>query len=400
MSGDARGDGGQATGETVGREPTAVDPQTPLYKREPVIIGLTAVFVLVFQFAFSNAPIIGGYDSLATLILIWGIFAMGYDLLHGYTGLLSFGHAAFWGMGGLVAGMLVEHLGVDFPLVLVAAGLVVGVLTAWVIGWLSLRRGGIYFAILTLAFGQMIYFTMLGPMQVFTGGDDGLRVAIGDLFGFIPLEAGVPLLTPLGVVGSWMYMLAAVITVVTVAFAYRVLNSPYGMVFVAIKENEQRAEFIGLNVWRYKLMAFILSGGIAGLAGGLHTVDVSAANSASLYWVVSGDVVVMSILGGVGTLFGGIVGAAIYLYFKFVMVSFIGPLWHLVLGAMFVAVIVLFPNGIWGGVRFVALAVRDPAEARAITTAKFVGFYRWLRGWLTWLVTLPGRLVRYAGGGA
>jgi hypothetical protein len=146
-------------------------------------------------------------------------------------------------------------------------------------------------------------------------------------------------------------------------------------------------------------MAFILSGGIAGLAGGLHTVNTSAANPASLYWVVSGDVVVMSILGGVGTLFGGIVGAAIYLYFKFVLVSFIGGLWHLVLGVVFVTIIVLFPNGVWGGVRFVALAVRDPTEARAIAGAKFVGFYHWLRGWLTWFVTLPSRAIRYATGG-
>jgi branched-chain amino acid transport system permease protein len=323
------------------------------------IIGLTALAVLLFPFLFAEAPVISdiiqGYAGLTTLILIWGIFAMGYDLLHGFTGLLSFGHAAFWGAGGMAAGLLVEYAGMNLPLVLVVVGTIVGVLLAWLIGFLSLRRGGIYFAILTLAFGQMIYFTIFGPAGPITGGEDGLLLTIGDLFGVIPLNAGVPVLTPLGFIPSWLYLIVGIFVVISVAVAYRVLNSPYGLIFKAIRENEQRAEFVGLNVWRYKLMAFILSGAFAGFAGALHTIYNGAASASAFYWIVSGDVVIMSILGGVGTLFGAFLGAGVYLYMSNILETFVGTLWHVMLGLLFVVVVWLFPGGIWGGIR----ALRD-----------------------------------------
>ncbi|WP_435195326.1 branched-chain amino acid ABC transporter permease [Natronomonas sp. EA1] len=318
------------------------------------IVGVTFLAVLLFPYLFAEAPVISdllqGYAGLTTLILIWGIFVMGYDLLHGYTGLLSFGHAAFWGTGGIVAGLLIEYAGIDFPIVLIVAGVVVSLLVAWLIGFLSLRRGGIYFAILTLAFGQMLYFTIFGPLGPITGGEDGLLLEIGGLFGAIPLDAGLPVLTPLGIIPSWLYLLVALITVLSVFVAYRILQSPYGLVFKAIRENEERAEFVGLNVWRYKLMAFILSGGFAGLAGALHTIYAGSASASGFYWIVSGDVVIMSILGGVGTLFGGFLGAGVYLYMSNILITFVGDLWHLLLGVLFVVVVWSFPGGIWGGI--------------------------------------------------
>ncbi|KAB7515815.1 branched-chain amino acid ABC transporter permease [Halosegnis rubeus] len=332
-----------------------MSPRVP--RDELRVLGLTALAVLAFPYLFAEAPVVSdvlnGYAGLATPILIWGIFVMGYDLLHGYTGLLSFGHAAFWGAGGMTVGALIHHAEFSFPLVAVALAVVVGILLAALIGYLSLRRGGIYFAILTLAFGQMIYYTMLGPAGQLTNGEDGLILDASSLFGVIPLDAGLPVLTPLGIIPSWLYAVTGVLTLVSVAVAYRILQSPYGLVFKAIRENEQRASFVGLNVWRYKLAAFVASGAFAGLAGGLHALQAGNASASPFYWIVSGDVVIMSILGGVGTLFGGFIGAGIYLYMDNVAssIGLIGDRWHLLLGVLFVVIVWLFPDGVWGGLR-------------------------------------------------
>lgn len=351
---------------------------------ERAVVGITAVAVLLFPYLFAEAPVLSdvlrGYHGLTTLILIWGIFAMGYDLLHGYTGLLSFGHAAFWGGGAYAAGVFAVHVS-GSPIAMILAGTTFAVLLAWVLGFLSLRRGGIYFAILTLAFGQMLFYMALQPLSDITGGDNGLGIGgttIEPLLGFIPLDAGVPVITMF--VSRWMYMLIGIAMVLTVAFAYRVLNSPYGMVFRAIRENEQRAEFVGLNVWRYKLMAFVLSGAIAGLAGSLFAIQQARVPVESLFWTTSGEVVIMSVIGGVGSLFGGPIGAALYLYVAnivqgmtevvlFVQIDKLIPgaqavvlpewaspaeYWHLILGLLFVLVVVFIPRGgIWGGLKTV-----------------------------------------------
>ncbi|WP_435360737.1 branched-chain amino acid ABC transporter permease [Haloarchaeobius sp. DFWS5] len=372
---DGRTDTGDATGAERRREESeesGFGGYTTVLGDEGAVILFTLVGVLVFPYLFAGAPVISdvlsGYYGLTTLILIWGIFTMGFDLLHGYTGLLSFGHAAFWGTGSMVAGLLIEYAGIDFPLVVVLVGLLATVFVAWIIGYLSLRRGGIYFAILTLAFGQMLYFTMFGPLGTYTGGEDGLLLEVGGLAGVIPLDAGVPILTPLGLVGSWLYFVVALITVVSVAVAHRILKSPYGLVFRAIRENEQRAEFVGLNVWRYKLAAFVLSGAFAGLAGGLFTVYKGTTSAETFYWLVSGEVVIMSILGGVGTLFGAFFGAGIYLYMSNVLNSTLGSTWHLLLGLMFVIVVWLFPGGLWGGIQRVRTLVSGGDDSGPVRT--------------------------------
>jgi branched-chain amino acid transport system permease protein len=320
------------------------------------VVAGTAVILALFPFVFARMPVVSdllqGYQSLATLILIWGIFALGFDLLLGYTGLLSFGHAAFWGSAAYAAGLFSQHV-TGSPILMVVAGTAFAVLLAWILGFLSLRRGGIYFAILTLAFAQMMFYMSSSPLAFLSGGENGFTgVETGELFGSFALESDLPAV--LGtLMGTWLYGFVAVATLLCVALGYRILNSPYGMVFRAIRENEQRAEFVGLNVWRYRLMSFILSGLFAGIAGSLFVIHGSYVPLASLYWTTSGEVVIMTVLGGTGSLFGPIVGAGIYLYVENIVsgghpVDFIAPFWHLILGLVFVVTIWVFPEGIWG----------------------------------------------------
>ena len=328
------------------------------------------------------------YNSLITLTVVWAIFAIGYDLLLGFTGLLSFGHAMFWGTAAYAAGIFSAEVS-GSPIAMLVVGTLTAVVVAWVIGWISLRRGGIYFAILTLAFGQMTYYIFLSPMSNITGGENGFNdVDLGLLFGIIDLGDPVPLI-PDAFVASWMYAFAGVALVGAVVFGYRILNSPYGVVLRAIRENEQRAEFVGLNVWRYKLMSFILSGAFAGVAGSIYVIQreyVPIDNA--LRWTVSGDIVVITVLGGAGSLFGSLFGAGLYMYVANIVSGFpnIGTFWHMILGIVFVAVIVLLPNGIWGGITYArGLVVRSPEIVRnaPATTRRFVEtFPDRARAWL------------------
>ncbi|KTG21032.1 branched-chain amino acid ABC transporter permease [Haloferax profundi] len=334
--------------------------------REGTVVGLTAIFVALFPWLFARAPVISdflqGYQSLATLILIWGIFAIGFDLLLGYTGLLSFGHAAFWGGAAYAAGIVAKNVSGD-PIVMVLSGTLFAILFAWVLGFLSLRRGGIYFSILTLAFAQMMYFMAASPLAFLTNGENGLTgVDVGSLFGVLHLEADIPSVGGM-LLGTWLYAFVGIFFVAAVAVAYRILNSPYGMVFRAIRENEQRAEFVGLNVWRYKLMAFIISGAFAGIAGSLFTIHGAYVPLQSLFWTESGDIVVMTVLGGAGSMFGPVLGVGLYLYIEnivstiqvltipftdIVLIQDFGYYWHLLLGIVFVAVVWVVPDGLWG----------------------------------------------------
>lgn len=366
------GDGG-----SVVERPGLLHRWEQIREREATVIGIAAVVVAVFPWVFARSPFVSdvllGYQSLATLILIWGIFAIGFDLLLGYTGLLSFGHAAFWGGAAYAAGIFSKSVSAD-PIAMVVVGTVSAILFAWVLGFLSLRRGGIYFSILTLAFGQMLYFMATAPLSEWTGGENGLTgIEVGMLFGAFHLEADLPGLAG-ELMGTWLYLFVGVIAVAAVAAAYRILNSPYGMVFRAIRENEQRAQFVGLNVWRYKLMAFIISGAFAGIAGSLFTIHGSYVPLQSLYWTESGEIVIMAVLGGTASLFGPILGAAVYLYVEnivsgiqtlqipltdIVLLEDFGTYWHLLLGLVFVVVIWVAPRGIWGAVSDVRSFVSD-----------------------------------------
>ncbi|UPV99613.1 branched-chain amino acid ABC transporter permease [Halorussus gelatinilyticus] len=369
-------DAAEETGSVVDRTQRELPSWERVRESELFVVGATTVAVAVFPWLFSRAPVVSGvfrgYQDLATLILIWGIFAMGFNLLLGYTGLLSFGHAAFWGGAAYAAGVFSAQVS-SSPILVILAGTSFAALSAWILGFISLRRGGIYFAILTLAFGQMAYYMALSPLAWITGGENGFTgVRIGALFGVFDLRYPVPMLDWL--LGTWKYVLVGGVAVLCVAVANRILHSPYGMVFRAIRENDQRAEFVGLNVWRYKLMAFVISGAFAGVAGSLYTIYSAYVPLSSFYWTTSGEVVIMAVLGGVGSLFGPILGAGIYLYVENIVsgiqqltLPFTGPnewltlveepvvlldgfgaYWHLILGLVFVGVVVLFPRGIWG----------------------------------------------------
>jgi branched-chain amino acid transport system permease protein len=360
---------------------------------EIVVIVVATVAVAVFPWLFSEAPVVSdvldGYRGLATLMLIWAIFAIGFDLLLGYTGLLSFGHAAFWGGAAYAAGIFSAEVTGE-PLLVVLAGTTFAVLFAWFLGYLSLRRGGIYFSILTLAFAQMLFYMASSPLAFLTNGENGFTsVEITPLLGVLELGSEAPFHMLLG---EWLYVFVAVFTVAAIATAYRILNSPYGTVFRAIRENEQRAEFVGLNVWRYKLMSFVLSGAFAGVAGSLFTIHGNYVPLESLYWTESGEIVIMTVLGGVGSLFGPIFGAGVYLYVEnivsgmealtipfteIVLISNFGVYWHILLGLVFVVVVVGFPRGIWGMLEdftsFLVLAVTDREAAQAHLRTRLAG---------------------------
>jgi branched-chain amino acid transport system permease protein len=360
---------------------------------EVVVVVAATVAVAVFPWLFAEAPVVSdvldGYRGLATLMLIWAIFAIGFDLLLGYTGLLSFGHAAFWGGAAYAAGIFSAEVTGE-PLLVVLAGTTFAVLFAWFLGFLSLRRGGIYFSILTLAFAQMLFYMASSPLAFLTNGENGFTsVEITPLLGVLELGSEAPFHMLLG---EWLYVFVAVFAVGAIWLAYRILNSPYGTVFRAIRENEQRAEFVGLNVWRYKLMSFVLSGAFAGVAGSLFTIHSNYVPLESLYWTESGEIVIMTVLGGVGSLFGPIFGAGVYLYVEnivsgmetltvpftdIVLISNFGVYWHILLGLVFVVVVVGFPRGIWGMLDdftgFLVLAATDREAAKARLRTKLSG---------------------------
>lgn len=313
---------------------------------------------------------IGGYEGLPALVLIFGIVVIGFNLLLGYVGLLSFGHAAFFGMAAYTAGVFSAKVS-GSPLLMVIAGTVVATLLAWPIGFLSIRRTGVYFAVLTLTFGQMLYFYALGPGAWLTGGDNGYsNVQTGKLLGSIRLGSPVPGLEFL--LGNWQYVFVAVVMLLAILVASRIVNSPYGLIFRALGENEHRVSFVGLNVFRYKLMAFILSGAFAGVGGSLFLIHESYIHpTTGLYWITSGDFVIMTVLGGTGSLVGPVFGALVFEYISNVIsgvnlpvIGAIGSLWRLALGAAFVIIVWLLPEGIYGAIKTLVGWIADAIDDR------------------------------------
>lgn len=306
--------------------------------REAFIMLIAAVVIV---FLPEIMPYIYGYSELATSIIIFALFALGFDILIGFTGYLSFGHAAFWGTGAYVSGYFLLHVSTNALLAMLVGVLAVTVL-AVVLGAITLRRHGIYFAILTLAFGQMIYYAVLSPLQEWTGGDDGLSgIPTPELFGSIPLTH------------STMHYFAAFWVILGFYLARRISRSPYGLILRAIRSNETRLSYAGINVFRYKLMAFVISGVYAGVAGTLYAIYQTYVPSHSLYWTTSGDVVMMAVIGGIGHLFGPMIGAGIMLYLENVL-SGITAQWHLILGLIFMGFVIFLPGGVVQGVQRLA----------------------------------------------
>ena len=260
-------------------------------KIAPVGYGLLLLGLLL-------APFLGAYPVFIMKLLCFALFASAFNLLLGYTGLLSFGHAAFLGGAAYITGHTVKVWGATPELGLLA-GLLSGALLGLVMGWFTIRRQGIYATMITLALSQMLFFACL--QAPFTGGEDGLQgVPRGKLFGLIDLSSDMT-----------MYYVCLAVVVLAFLLIVRTIHSPFGQVLKGIKENEPRAISLGYDTNRFKLLAFVISAAIAGLAGALKTLVLGFATLSDVHWSASGHVVLMTLVGGLGTLSGPLVGSAV-----------------------------------------------------------------------------------------
>ncbi len=281
------------------------------------------------------APFLGLYPVFMMKALCFAIFACAFNLLLGFTGLLSFGHAAFFGAAAYITGWLVRSAGFT-PEVGILAGAGFAGAMGLLVGMIAIRRQGIYFAMVTLAMAQMVYFIWL--QAPFTGGEDGLQgVPRGKLFGLLALYE--PLV---------MYYFVLAIFVAVFLFIVRVVHSPYGQVLKAIRENEPRAISLGYEVDRYKLLAFVLSTTLAGLAGSLKTVVLGFATLSDAHWSLSGEVVLMTLLGGMGTFAGPVIGAFTIIGLQNFLADRVGSWVTVIIGVIFVICVLAFRRGIVG----------------------------------------------------
>ncbi len=292
--------------------------------------ALLIAALAAFPLFFGNYPV-----KLLQEILIWGIFAMSLDLLMGYAGMVSFGHSAFFGVGGYVAALaLLKSPGLASALLLPAAA---GALAALVIGFFSIRVSGVYFIMLTLAFSQMFYAVTF--QAAWLGAEDGI-VGVPR-----PAELGMALGRPLG----FHLYLVGVVALAALAL-WRIVRSPFGHVLRGIHENEARMEAVGYAVNRYKLLAFVIAGTVAAVAGSLYTQQVGSITPDAFLWTTSGEALLMVIIGGTGTLGGAVLGAAAFILLQSLVSSYTER-WMLILGLTFVLLVLFAPGGIVGALR-------------------------------------------------
>ena len=372
------------------------------------ILTMAAPFLLnPFPEGSAMAQFNAGYPDLMQRFVIFGIFAIGFNILFGLTGYLSFGHAAFLGVGSYAAIWMMKLLTMNVIPAIVVSIIVAGVFSL-AVGWISLRRSGIYFSILTLAFAQMSYSLAYSVLTPITGGETGLQPKVNDpriLDGAVA-DGVVPKANLFGLemvssydlgLGSWVftfnagYYIAAVVMLASFYLSIRIFRSPFGMMLRAVKSNQQRLNYTGLNAKPYTLAAFVISGMYAGLAGGLMVSMDTQAGAERMFWTASGEVVLMTILGGVGTLIGPVLGAGaikymenilskinsdiLHTWFAFmpdgledfvvaILYPFIGKGWHLTLGIIFMLVVIFLPGGlVEGGQRIARVFRRKDAKS-------------------------------------
>lgn len=281
------------------------------------------------------APMLGLYPVFVMKLLCFALFACAFNLLLGFTGLLSFGHAAFFGSAAYITGYLIKSQNFTPELGLVA-GMIGAGLIGLVVGLVAIRRQGIYFAMITMAIAQMVYFVCL--QAPFTGGEDGLQgVPRGALFGLLPLQSDTA-----------MYYLVVAIFVACFLAISRIVHSPFGQVLKMIRENEPRAISLGYQVDRYKLLAFVLSAALSGLAGSLKTLIMGFATLSDVHWTMSGEVILMTLLGGVGTFFGPVMGAGIVIALQDTLADKVGSWVNVIIGVIFVLCVLAFRKGVIG----------------------------------------------------
>jgi branched-chain amino acid transport system permease protein len=290
--------------------------------------------LLVVALGLALAAPLHLYPVFLSQILCFALFASAFNLLFGYAGMLSFGHAALFGSGAYAAALLVKEAGAP-ALVAVLAGALAGAPMGALMGALAIRRRGVYLAMITLAFAEVVYFVAL--QLPITGGEDGVQgVPSGDLFGLVDLEDPVA-----------MYYFVLAIYLAGIGFLHRVVHSPYGRVLQAIRENEARALSLGYRVAHYKLLAFVISGALAGVAGAAKTLAFHFAALGDVYWHTSGEAILMTLLGGAGTLIGPTIGAALVVTLADSL-AFLGEWVNFIKGAIFAACVLLFRRGLVG----------------------------------------------------
>lgn len=367
-------------------------------------------WVLLFAFAAAVysmpiwlGPLGADYPDLMQRFAIFGLFAIGFNILFGLTGYLSFGHAAFLGIGSYTAVWSFKLLTMNVIPAIMFSMLVTG-LFAVVIGFISLRRSGIYFSILTLAFAQMSYKLAYSVLTPITNGETGLQLTLADArvldaAAGIEVTRSLPVTNFFGIKMSGMpgFYFCATILVIGFFISLRIFRSPFGAMLRGIKSNQTRMSYTGLNTKPYLLWAFIISGMYAGVAGGLMAVTDPLAGAERMQWTASGEVVLMTILGGVGTLLGPFIGAAVIKYFENILSAyntssltqvfdfvpeslqpivvevvslFVGSGWHLTLGLMFMVTVIFLPGGIMEGVRRIgAIFSRKKPTVASTSTA-------------------------------
>ena len=371
-----------------------------LTKKDTTLLLIVALMVLaapIFLNPFPEGSALSqfnaGYPDLMQRFVIFGIFAIGFNILFGLTGYLSFGHAAFLGAGSYAGVWALKLLTINIIPAIIVSTLVAGVFSFF-IGYISLRRSGIYFSILTLAFAQMSFALAASVLAPITGGETGLQTNLNDprILDFAASNEGnIPAPSLFGLemgssfqlsVGDWLwtfnvgYYLSGIVMLLAFYLAIRIFRSPFGLTLTAIKSNQQRLTFTGFNTRPYMIACFVISGMYAGLAGGLMVAMDPLAGPERMQWTASGEVVLMTILGGVGTLIGPVLGAGLIKYFENIfskindtlvhqwfsfmpdglenlMVAiihpFIGKGWHLTLGLMFMLIVIFLPGGLVEG---------------------------------------------------
>ena len=298
-------------------------------------MGRHGIAYLVAALALALAPLAGAYPIFLMKLLCFALFACAFNLTLGFAGLLSLGHAAFFGTSAYVAGYVLKNWGLTPELGLAVATLWAAFL-GWVFGSLAIRRRGIYFAMVTLALAQMLYFFCV--QAKFTGAEDGLHgIPRGNLLGLVSLKDDLA-----------MYYLVLAIFGGAFFLIHRAVHSPFGQVLKGIRENEARMRSLGYDVERFKLLAMVLSAAIAGLAGATKALALGFATLVDVHWHMSGEVVLMALIGGVGTLAGPAVGAAIVVGLESVLADKVGSWVTVIMGGLFMACVLLFRRGIVG----------------------------------------------------
>ena len=399
--------------QTAARAPGLTKRDWGLMILVVLLVALAPILLNPFPTDSSLAQFNAGYPDLMQRFVIFGIFAVGFNILFGLTGYLSFGHAAFLGAGSFAGVWMFKLLGMNVLFAIVASVAVAGVF-ALIVGYVSLRRSGIYFSILTLAFAQMSFALAYSVLTPITGGETGLQLAKSDprIFGEqVAADGNLPVTTLFGMdmrdsfildAGAWQfvfnagYYVCAVALILAFYVSIRIFRSPFGMMLRAVKSNQQRLNYTGLNPKPYMLATFVISGMYAGLAGGLMVSMDPLAGAERMQWTASGEVVLMTILGGAGTLIGPVLGAGLIKYFEnifskinkgvletwfsvfpdglsdvlvAVVYPFVGKGWHLTLGIMFMLVVCFLPGGLVQGVQKAATVFRRDRKGGGLEPA-------------------------------